>query len=850
MKKLLLFILLACNVLIELKAQPWFPEDKQIFRKDVIPRVDISIHPDSLNWIYENVDSYHEFKVDFIYTVDGDSDTVLNVGFRLRGNTSRYAAKKSFKVSFNTFESGRKFKGLEKMNLNGEHNDPSIIRSYLGWNVCKDIKIPGARVNHVEFYINDEYFGLYANVEHIDEEFIEKRFDHNFGNLYKCLWPASLEYLGTNTQDYIDNGYELKINSDQPDYSDLINLTQIISNTSSGDLQTYLEPIFNVNAFLRYLAMEVFIGHWDAYSLNTNNYYLYNNKFTGKFEFIPYDLDNTFGVGWMYDYLASRNIYSWGSTNFNTLILSNETYRNRYSYFLNRLVETHETDTYFSEIESKKEQISTSANLDPFRPLDYDWSYADFLTSYTSALDDYHVHYGLKQFISERIANINNQLELNPIDPIIENIYHNFAALNEAIKIKADINDDQAGCAAKVFWKIGDGSYQSVSMTNDSLDVFSAILPSVTSEGTLYYYVEATDASDNNTRDPFSGSYEIIFGESAKQIVINEFMASNTQAIYDNYGETDDWIELKNKGTQALNLGDLFLSDDITDKSKWKLPNVTLAPGDFYLVWLDKDTEQGDNHANFKISADGEFIGLFDSFESNYAAIDTLTFSAVGSDISMGLNTQGSMGIQSFITPMGENESNELAYITFNYNMNKQIQDGNFVQNIDFIDIAGTFNSWNGSVLIYDGDDDGIHTATLFGYTANQAIEYKARMGAIWEGGEFYDLGEAGNRQFTVGSGANSVSHWFNDEPLEIDRYAANTEFSIYPNPVQSSGFTIESEADISEVSLFELSGKLVYKAIPAMGNQIRIEQMFQPGLYIIKLNYNKTVHCRKIIIH
>ena len=55
------------------------------------------------------------------------SDTVLNVGFRLRGNTSRTAGKKSFKVSINSFVAGRKWNQLEKLNLNGEHNDPFPI---------------------------------------------------------------------------------------------------------------------------------------------------------------------------------------------------------------------------------------------------------------------------------------------------------------------------------------------------------------------------------------------------------------------------------------------------------------------------------------------------------------------------------------------------------------------------------------------------------------------------------------------------------------------------------------------------------------------------------------------------
>ena len=68
-----------------------------------------------------------------LFTDAAGSSAVSDVGFRLRGNTSRTAAKKSFKVSFNSFNKKQTFYGLQKMNLNGEHNDASIARSKLFW---------------------------------------------------------------------------------------------------------------------------------------------------------------------------------------------------------------------------------------------------------------------------------------------------------------------------------------------------------------------------------------------------------------------------------------------------------------------------------------------------------------------------------------------------------------------------------------------------------------------------------------------------------------------------------------------------------------------------------------------
>ena len=176
------------------------------------------------------------------------------------------------------------------------------------------MQVPAPRSNHVELYINGRYYGLYINTEHVDEEFVESRFGNDLGNLYKCLYPADLTYLGSNPEDYKINGYTLKTNTDQDHYDDLIDFIYILNNTTSENLPADLEPVFNVNGFLRYLAVEIFTGHWDGYSYNKNNYYLFNNLFTGKFEFIPYDTDNTFGIDWVGGDWGPRDIYHWWKT--------------------------------------------------------------------------------------------------------------------------------------------------------------------------------------------------------------------------------------------------------------------------------------------------------------------------------------------------------------------------------------------------------------------------------------------------------------------------------------------------------------------------------------------------------
>ena len=77
-----------------------------LFDESRVSSVYIEISPDSLDVIMTDVLSEHYFKALFIYYYGTGRDTLQDVGFRLRGNTSRYSQKKSFKISFNEYVSG------------------------------------------------------------------------------------------------------------------------------------------------------------------------------------------------------------------------------------------------------------------------------------------------------------------------------------------------------------------------------------------------------------------------------------------------------------------------------------------------------------------------------------------------------------------------------------------------------------------------------------------------------------------------------------------------------------------------------------------------------------------------
>ena len=100
---------------------------------------------------------------------------------------------------------------------------------------------------------------------------------------------------------------------------------------------------------------------------------------------------------------------------------------------------------------------------------------------------------------------------------------------------------------------------------------------------------------------------------AADDVVISEFAASNSNGLRDEDGAYSDWIELFNAGTNAVNLAGWGLSDTSGDRFKWQLPGTNLSSGSFLVVFAsgkDRRVAGAPLHANFQLSAGGEFLAL------------------------------------------------------------------------------------------------------------------------------------------------------------------------------------------------------------------------------------------------
>jgi hypothetical protein len=175
--------------------------------------------------------------------------------------------------------------------------------------------------------------------------------------------------------------------------------------------------------------------------------------------------------------------------------------------------------------------------------------------------------------------------------------------------------------------------------------------------------VSVTWSSDHGITDlavsanAFGGgtwSYTVNPDLALEEIRITEFLASNRTGLLDEDGDAEDWIELHNPGLEPVSLAGWSLTDDPGQPGQWVFPVVTLGPEEYLVVFASgKDRRAhggGELHTNFRLSASGEYLGLFNSQAPRQVVSEFApTFPEQRTDYSYGWDADGRL--RHFATP-------------------------------------------------------------------------------------------------------------------------------------------------------------------------------------------------------
>ena len=213
--------------------------------------------------------------------------------------------------------------------------------------------------------------------------------------------------------------------------------------------------------------------------------------------------------------------------------------------------------------------------------------------------------------------------------------------------------------SVKLYYQIDGGSFTTLTMAAKGGGIFEATIPRLNTTGKVTYYAEASHGPARTALYPATAPQEslnyLMTNDVLPKLYINEFLAENISCCPDPASslEHDDWIEIYNAGTQPVNLAGMYVSDTKLNPFKYKIPDgaaaqTTIPAGGYLVIWADEQGTQGPLHANFKLSALGEDLGLY---YIDGRTIDELSFGAQTADVSRGRTPNGGTSWANFSSP-------------------------------------------------------------------------------------------------------------------------------------------------------------------------------------------------------
>jgi spore coat protein H len=176
-----------------------------------------------------------------------------------------------------------RFHGLDKFHLNNSVQDESYLNELIGSHIYRAAGYPASRITHARVWLNDRDLGFYVLKEGLDEQFLERNFGDAKGNLYDGGFCVD-----------IDTNLEKDAGDGPDDYSDLKALVAACREGDDAKRNQLIPQKLDVDTFLKFVAIERMLCHWDGYIQNRNNYRVYFRSSDQKAMFLPHGMDQLF----------------------------------------------------------------------------------------------------------------------------------------------------------------------------------------------------------------------------------------------------------------------------------------------------------------------------------------------------------------------------------------------------------------------------------------------------------------------------------------------------------------------------------------------------------------------------
>lgn len=301
----------------------YLSDPDHIFWHDNNTLSEIVLGFDEVSWdtlLTSTKENREEVSASMTYSNYGAQYNLNNIGIKLSGNTSFVLpidsdgklVQANFTLDFDEFVDDQSLKGIAALKLKRFHNDPTFVRENLSNRIMQAFDIFTTHSSTpVKVYLqlagqNKSYLGIYRLNESVNRhEYLEKRFEGNTGGFlwqgnYKGYGPAlfsriSDDWEGVADDDNASFEYKSKGSKFPEAKAQLVRLAQNLSTLEGDAFKNYAQQHINMPLFLKFLAAEAVLGHWDGFWGNANNYLFYVDE-AEVIHFIPFDTDNTLGT--------------------------------------------------------------------------------------------------------------------------------------------------------------------------------------------------------------------------------------------------------------------------------------------------------------------------------------------------------------------------------------------------------------------------------------------------------------------------------------------------------------------------------------------------------------------------
>ena len=256
---------------------------------------------ENADWEAEMV-AFNNTDVDVPATVTVDGRVYRDVGVHFRGNSSFGVGdgyKRSLNLKFDFVHDNQAIGGYRTLNFLNANADPTLMRTVLSMHIARQY-IAAPKANFARVVINGENWGVYANAQQFNKEFLTDNFGTTKGTRWKIPQGGraggGFQYQGDDPSSY--RTFQIKSKDEPEAWSALIDLAKTLDATPVESLEAALASRLDIDAYLRFLALDNAMVSGDGFYQRGADYSLYRHP-DGRFHFVFHDANEMFSTGGM-----------------------------------------------------------------------------------------------------------------------------------------------------------------------------------------------------------------------------------------------------------------------------------------------------------------------------------------------------------------------------------------------------------------------------------------------------------------------------------------------------------------------------------------------------------------------